>query len=428
MALPVADLQSYGQTALARFEPLVSSARSLIATGAEVGVLLTLVCVTLLWLRARRGARKYREELASLLSVRTTVESADRANAEFIASMIHQIRTPMNAIVGFIDLALKADLDPELREHLDAVRTSADWLMHIENDALESSCIEADGLPLDNVPFSISECIRAAMKIVELEAAAKKLVTGCRIDPKLPEVVCGDPIRFRHLIFNLLDYAVRNTARGSITLSAVLETNSADNILVRVAITDTGVGIAPANRPLLAESFRHADVSAALRSDPTGFGLVISRRLVDLMGGTIGFQSQLGAGSTVEFTVRFEKQKIAAARDVPVHAPDAEEALVMPDYDVLEKSNQSAEIVRVLVGLEASYSNSDNGSRGANARLSAPAGLALLEASGGWTQRSPPPVEPAGDPFAQARKSLSKSSFGIRVIHNDGDPSDRDLI
>jgi two-component system, sensor histidine kinase and response regulator len=96
---------------------------------------------------------------------------------------------------------LKADLDPELREHLDAVRTSADWLMHVENDALEPSCIEADGLPFENVPFSISECIRAAMKIVELEAAAKKLMTGCKIDPKLPEVVCGDPIRFRHLIF-----------------------------------------------------------------------------------------------------------------------------------------------------------------------------------------------------------------------------------
>jgi signal transduction histidine kinase len=178
MALPVADLQSYGQTALARFEPLFWGARTwtsvpvLIPAGAEVGVLLTLVCVTLLWLRARREARKFREELASVLSVRNTVESADRANAEFIASMIHRIRTPMNAIVGFIDLALKTDLDPELREHLDAARTSADWLMHIENDALEFSCIEADGLPLDNVPFSISECI-LSIRGIHLECRSR---------------------------------------------------------------------------------------------------------------------------------------------------------------------------------------------------------------------------------------------------------------
>ena len=195
--------------------------------------------------------------------------------------------------------------------------------MHIANDALEFSCIEDGGLPLDNVPFSISECILSAMKIVEREASARKLVTGCKLDPQLPEVVCGDPIRLRHVIFNLLNYVVRFTASGSIILSAALESDSADNVLVRVAITDTGVGIPPAKRALIFEPLGHADVGAALKSDPTGFGLVISRRLVDLMGGTMEAQSQLGGGSTFEFTVRFQKQKTAVELDALVHAPES---------------------------------------------------------------------------------------------------------
>ena len=314
MALPIADLHSLGQYAGSQFEQWLSGARTCaripapIVAGVGAGILLVLACLTLLLMRARRQNRKFREQLDNLLALRKAIESTDRANAEFIACMVPQIRTPMNAIVGFIDLALKADLDPKLREHLDTVRTSADWLMHLENDALEFSCIETEGLPLDNVPFSISECILSAMKIVEREAGAKKLVTGYKIDPQLPEVVRGDPTRFRHVIFNLLDYVVKKTSTGSVLLSAALESDSPDNVLVRVAITDTGLGIPPAKQPLIREPFRHADVSAALRSDPAGFGLVISRRLVNLMGGTMEFRSRAGEDNTLDFTIRFQRQ------------------------------------------------------------------------------------------------------------------------
>jgi CheY-like chemotaxis protein len=228
----------------------------------------------------------------------------------------------MNAIVGFIHLALQTDLDPELREQLDTVRTSADWLMHIANDALEFSSIEDSGLPLDHMPFSISECILAAMKIVEREASVKKLVTGCKIDPKLPEMVCGDPIRLQHAIFNLLNYAVGFSESGSIILSAALESDSVDSVLVRVAITDTGVDIPAANRALLFEPISHADVGAALKSDPAGFGLVISRRLVDRMGGTMESPAQLGSRSTFEFTVRLQKQKTKVEIDAAIRAPE----------------------------------------------------------------------------------------------------------
>jgi signal transduction histidine kinase/CheY-like chemotaxis protein len=331
MDLPLADLRSYGQGALTILDRLVSATQmwitavtsfqqpALVATGAAAAVLLLiLVCFIFLCIRGHREIRKFREELAKLVTLTQAAEAANQAKAEFLASMSHRIRTPMNAIVGFTDLALKTDLDPELREYLDTVRTSADWLMHIANDVLEFSRIEAGRLQVENVPFSISECILSAMKIVQQEAAAKDLLTGCKLDPQLPKMVCGDPGRLRHVIFNVLDSAVRSATSGSVILSAAVESESADDVLVRVIVSNTGAG-----SPVTKQASVQPETGAALKAGGTGVGLAISRRLVVLMGGTMELQSELGVGGTFEFTARFQKSNTSVEVQAPVPAAAA---------------------------------------------------------------------------------------------------------
>jgi len=269
----------------------------------------------------RRKTLDSEKELAQQTALREAAEAANQAKAEFLASMSHEIRTPMNAIVGFTDLALKTELNAELRDYFDTVRTSAEWLMHIVNDVLEFSRVEAGRLQLDNGLFSLADCIRSALKIVQPEAAAKGLALRFKIDPQIPPLVNGDSTRLRQVIFNLLDNAVRYTTTGSVMLSAVLESKSADAVLVRIAVADTGIGIPPQKRQFIFEPFRPGEQEEGANFGGTGLGLAIAHRLVTLMGGTMEFQSQLGAGSTFQFTAWFGKQLASADIDKPEPVP-----------------------------------------------------------------------------------------------------------
>ncbi len=292
-----------------------------------VGILLMVLFVVGLWVIAlrvavRRRTRDLHKKMAEQTRQREASEAANQAKAEFLASMSHEIRTPMNAIVGFTDLALKTDVNPELRDYLDTVRTSAEWLMHIVNDVLEFSRIEAGRLQLDNAQLSLAECVRSALKIVQPEAAAKGLMLRSKIDPQIPPLLNGDFTRLRQVILNLVENAVKFTTTGSVILSATLESKSADAVLVRIAVADTGVGIPPNKRQLIFEPFRPEDQIANGTFGGAGLGLAISRKLVTLMGGTIEFQSQLGAGSTFQFTAWFQKQKTSSDIDKPAVVPE----------------------------------------------------------------------------------------------------------
>jgi signal transduction histidine kinase/CheY-like chemotaxis protein len=334
VGLALANFQGYGQSLFMLFRRVVSvtsiyaraverPSSAVIVIAANAGLLILGLC---LLLSTRRKARKLRDELSGQLARAKAAESANHAKSEFLASMSHQIRTPLNAIVGFTGLALKTDLKPELREYIDTVRMSADWLMHIANEVLEFSKIEAGNLHLEKVPFSVAECVRSAMKFVERDAVTKKLSTACNIDRRVPNMVCGDPTRLRHVVFNLLDNAVRFTMQGSVLLSVRLEAESENDVMIRVTIADTGMGLTATQRPVIFEPYQRVDAAVPSERCGSGMGLAISKRLVDLMGGTMDFQSQLGAGSRFEFTARFEKHHGSTAA--------SEEAALANECDV----------------------------------------------------------------------------------------------
>jgi len=275
-----------------------------------VFLLISLVLI-IVRIRVRHETKAIQGKFAEQVFLRKAADTANRAKGEFLAQMTHEIRTPMNAIMGFTDLVLKTELKPELREYLDTVRTSADWLMHIVNDVLEFSRMEGGALQLNTSEFCFAECIRSTIKIVQPEATARGLAVRHKIDPQIPALVCGDSTRLRQVLFNLLENAVKFTTTGSVMISATLEAKSAESLLIRISVADTGIGISPGQQHLIFEPFTQAEAVARTTSAGPGLGLAISRKLVNLMGGTIELRSQVGAGSTFQFTAWFQKTNAA---------------------------------------------------------------------------------------------------------------------
>lgn len=190
-----------------------------------------LIHITLLYHRERAAKQDLLVRLNQQAAHTRSLEIADRSKAEFLAHISHEIRTPLKTILCQTELPL----------HLDDIRKSADWLMHIANDVLEFSRAEAGSLNLDRMPFSLAACIQSAIDIVQPELAAKNLSFQCRIDPELPGEVCGDPIRLRHVLFNLLDNAVKFTTCGSVVLAIAVETMTTHEVAIRATVTDTGI-------------------------------------------------------------------------------------------------------------------------------------------------------------------------------------------
>jgi len=276
-----------------------------------------LVCVGVLYIRLRRGMRAMGTKLAEEASLKEAAERANRAKSDFLTHVSHEIRTPMNGIMGFTELALRSDLSSELREYLDTVRTSAEWLMQIVTEILDFARIEAGRLELDNTEFVFAECIGSAIKFVQQAADLKRLRMAFKIDPLIPARVSGDPTRLRQVLVNLLDNAVKFTTTGSVMLSATLESNDAKGVSVRLSIADTGMGISAEKQALIFEPFRLADGSLNKNYGGAGLGLAISSRLVALMGGTMDVLSQIGAGATFRFAVRLQNAQNSGAIEKP---------------------------------------------------------------------------------------------------------------
>lgn len=249
-------------------------------------------------------------------SLREQAEAASRAKSDFLANMSHEIRTPMNGILGMTYLALQTTLDDRQRNYLENVNAAAQGLLRIINDILDFSKIEAGKINFEQIDFSLEDVLYNVTDLAWVKADKKGLELECSITSTVPNALVGDPLRLTQILTNLMDNAVKFTDHGKVTLAVTAVAVDPDGVELRCAVTDTGVGLSDAQLGRLFAAFTQADSSTTRKYGGSGLGLSICKRLVELMSGHIGVDSQPGQGSTFYFTARMGLQPGQAVHDV----------------------------------------------------------------------------------------------------------------
>ena len=262
------------------------------------------------YLAVKENITEQKAILRQLKEAKDKAEAATKAKSSFLSTMSHEIRTPMNGVIGMTNLLLDTELSSEQRDYAEIVRKSGENLLSLINDILDFSKIEAGKLDVEMLAFDLRTTVEETAELLAIRAYDNGLELICRIDPKIPTGLIGDPGRIRQILTNLTGNAIKFTSQGEVVISATLTADQGVYVTILFEVQDSGIGIPPERLGAIFDPFTQVDGSTTRKYGGTGLGLAICRQLVELMGGEIGVSSQIGTGSTFWFTVRLEKHSL----------------------------------------------------------------------------------------------------------------------
>jgi len=260
-----------------------------------------------MWVGTNTDIHELKEAKSKAETATQIAEIAVKAKQQFLSNMSHEIRTPMNSIIGFTNVVLKTDLSEKQKEYINAIKVSGDALIVLINDILDIAKEDAGKMTFEQIPFDLSASISATLHLFEPKIQEKNLELIENYDAAIPEILLGDSVRLRQIVLNLLSNAVKFTNEGKITVSVRMLKEEADSIAIKFSVTDTGIGIPENKLEHIFDDFQQATNETSRLHGGTGLGLSIFKQFVELQGGTIHVESELGKGSTFGFILNFKK-------------------------------------------------------------------------------------------------------------------------